>query len=58
VETGGRLPAHSPKPVPQVLVHFGSGANEANAVAGEIRKAGNRADTVAAERLAPAGPHK
>jgi len=44
--------------VPQVLVHFGSGANEANAVADEIRKAGNRADTVAAERLAPAGPHK
>jgi 3-oxoacyl-[acyl-carrier protein] reductase len=33
----------------QVLVHYGRGANEAEAVAGEIRKAGGRADIVAAD---------
>jgi 3-oxoacyl-[acyl-carrier protein] reductase len=42
----------------QVLVHYGSGAKEAEAVVAEIRKGGGRADTVAADLSAPDGPHK
>src|SRR5258708_32901776 len=42
----------------QVLVHYGSGVKEAEAVVGEIRKAGGRADAVAADRSAPDGAHK
>ena len=42
----------------QVLVHYGRGANEAEGVAGEIRKAGGRADVVAADLERADGPHK
>jgi 3-oxoacyl-[acyl-carrier protein] reductase len=42
----------------QVLVHYASGAKEADAVAAEIRKMGGKADTVAADLSAPDGPHK
>jgi NAD(P)-dependent dehydrogenase (short-subunit alcohol dehydrogenase family) len=42
----------------QVLVHYSSGAKEAEAVVAEIREAGGRADTVAADLSAPDGPHK
>src|SRR5271170_706802 len=42
----------------QVLVHYGRGANEADGVVAEIRKAGGRADTVAADMAAADGPHK
>jgi NAD(P)-dependent dehydrogenase (short-subunit alcohol dehydrogenase family) len=42
----------------QVLVHYGSGAKEAEAVVAQIRKAGGRADAVAADLAAPEGPHK
>jgi NAD(P)-dependent dehydrogenase (short-subunit alcohol dehydrogenase family) len=42
----------------QVLVHYGRGANEADGVAGEIRKAGGRADAVAADLERADGPHK
>src|SRR5260221_6727937 len=42
----------------QVLVHYGSGVKEADAVVAEIRKAGGRADAVAADLAAPDGPHK
>src|SRR6266699_1924994 len=42
----------------QVLVHYGSGAKEADAVVAEIRKAGGRADAVAANLSAPDGAHK
>jgi 3-oxoacyl-[acyl-carrier protein] reductase len=42
----------------QVLVHYGRGAAEARAVAKEIREAGGRADSVAADLAAPDGPHK
>ena len=42
----------------QVLVHYGRGAKEAEAVVGEIRKAGGRADAIAADLSAPDGPHK
>jgi 3-oxoacyl-[acyl-carrier protein] reductase len=41
----------------RVLVH-GRGVNEAEAVASEIRKAGARADTVAADLATTDGPHK
>src|SRR5580700_10504 len=41
----------------QVLVHYGSGAKEAEAVVAEIRKAGGRADAVAADLSAPDGAH-
>src|SRR5580765_3134885 len=41
----------------QVLVHYGSGAKEAEAVVAEISKAGGRADAVAADLSAPDGPH-
>jgi NAD(P)-dependent dehydrogenase (short-subunit alcohol dehydrogenase family) len=42
----------------QVLVHYGHGAKEAEAVVEEIRKAGGRADAIAADLSAPDGPHK
>src|SRR5271163_4158284 len=42
----------------QVLVHYSSGAKEAEAVVAEICKAGGRADVVTANLAAPDGPHK
>jgi 3-oxoacyl-[acyl-carrier protein] reductase len=42
----------------QVLVHYSRGVKEAEAVVAEIRKAGGRADAVAADLAAPDGPHK
>jgi NAD(P)-dependent dehydrogenase (short-subunit alcohol dehydrogenase family) len=42
----------------QVLVHYGRGANEADGVVAEIRKAGGRADAVAADLATIDGPHK
>jgi NAD(P)-dependent dehydrogenase (short-subunit alcohol dehydrogenase family) len=42
----------------QVLVHYGRGANEADAVVGEIHKAGGRGDAVAAVLEKADGPHK
>src|SRR3989442_15510873 len=42
----------------QVLVHYSSGAKEAEAVVAEIRKAGGRADVVSADLSAPDGAHK
>ena len=42
----------------QVLVHYGNGAKEAEAVVAEIRKGGGRADATAADLAAPDGPHK
>jgi NAD(P)-dependent dehydrogenase (short-subunit alcohol dehydrogenase family) len=42
----------------QVLVHYSSGAKEAEAVVAEIRKAGGRADAIAADLSAPDGAHK
>ena len=41
----------------QVLVHYGRGAKEAEAVVAEIQKAGGRADSVAADLAAPDGAH-
>ena len=42
----------------QVLVHYGRGAKEAEAVVAAIRKAGGRADAIAADLSEPDGPHK
>src|SRR6201988_2245011 len=42
----------------QVLVHYGRGANEADGVVGEIRKAGGRADALAVDLERADGPHK
>ena len=42
----------------QVLVHYSSGMKEAEAVVDEIRQAGGRADTVAADLSEPDGAHK
>jgi len=42
----------------QVLVHYSSGVKEAEAVVAEIRKAGGRADAIAADLSAPGGAHK
>ena len=42
----------------QVLFHYGSSASEAEAVASEIRKAGGRADIVAADLATADGAHK
>src|SRR2546425_261175 len=42
----------------QVVVHYGRGAKEAEAVVAEIRKAGGRADAVGADLSAPDGAHK
>jgi len=41
----------------QVLVHYGSGEKEAAAVVAEIRKAGGKAEKIAADLRAPDGPH-
>ncbi|HEY2535216.1 MAG TPA: SDR family oxidoreductase [Xanthobacteraceae bacterium] len=41
----------------QVLVHYGRGAQEAEAVVTEIRQSGGRADKVAADLRAPDGAH-
>jgi NAD(P)-dependent dehydrogenase (short-subunit alcohol dehydrogenase family) len=42
----------------QVLIHYGRGATEAEAVVREIRDAGGRAEAVAADMAAPDGPHR
>jgi 3-oxoacyl-[acyl-carrier protein] reductase len=42
----------------QVLVHYSSGAKEAEDVVGEIRKFGGKADAIAADLAAADGPHK
>src|SRR5271167_3949761 len=42
----------------QVLVHFSSGAEEAERVVAEIRKGGGRADSVGVDLAAAEGPHK
>jgi 3-oxoacyl-[acyl-carrier protein] reductase len=42
----------------QVLVHYSHGAVEAEGVVNEIRKAGGRADAIAADLAAPDGAHK
>ena len=42
----------------RVLVHYSSGAKEAEAVVSEIRNAGGRADIVAADLAQPDGPHR
>ncbi len=42
----------------QVLVHYGHGKAAAEAVVGEIREAGGRSGTVAADLAVPDGPHK
>jgi 3-oxoacyl-[acyl-carrier protein] reductase len=42
----------------QVLVHFGRGANEAEAVVGEIRSHGGKAEAVGADLSAADGPHR
>jgi NAD(P)-dependent dehydrogenase (short-subunit alcohol dehydrogenase family) len=42
----------------QVLVHYGRGANEAEAVVAEIRKTGGHADAIAADLAAADGAHK
>jgi 3-oxoacyl-[acyl-carrier protein] reductase len=42
----------------QVLIHYGRGAKEAEAVVAEISNAGGRADAVGADLAAADGPHK
>jgi 3-oxoacyl-[acyl-carrier protein] reductase len=42
----------------QVLVHYGRGAKEAEAVVADIRKSGGRAEAVAADLAARDGAHK
>ena len=42
----------------QVLVHYSRGAKEADGVVAEIRKAGGRADAIAADLATADGPHK
>ncbi|WP_158744490.1 SDR family NAD(P)-dependent oxidoreductase [Acidisphaera sp. L21] len=42
----------------QVLVHYGRGAAEADAVVAQIRAGGGRAEAVAADMAAPDGPHQ
>jgi 3-oxoacyl-[acyl-carrier protein] reductase len=42
----------------QVLVHYGRGADEADGVVSEIRKAGGRGDAIAADLARADGPHK
>lgn len=41
----------------QVLVHYGRGEKEAAAVVDEIRRAGGKAEKIAADLRAPDGPH-
>src|SRR5712664_3901448 len=42
----------------QVVVHYGSGAREAEAVVAEVTKAGGRAEAVGADLSAPDGAHQ
>src|SRR3954470_9746434 len=42
----------------QVLVHYGRGANEADGVVAEIRKAGDRADAIATDLATADGASK
>src|SRR5216683_61538 len=42
----------------QVLVHYGRGVKEADAAVTEIRKAGGRADSIAADLATADGPHR
>jgi hypothetical protein len=42
----------------QVMVHYGRGAKDAEAVVSEIRTAGGRADAVSADLAPPDGPMK
>ena len=42
----------------QVLVHYGRGAKEADAVVAEMRKAGGRADAIATDLATADGPGK
>ncbi len=42
----------------RVLVHYGKNADEAEAVAREIREAGGSAEVLGADMAAPDGPHK
>jgi NAD(P)-dependent dehydrogenase (short-subunit alcohol dehydrogenase family) len=42
----------------QVLVHYGQGEAEAKAVVAEVRKAGGRAEAIAADLAAADGPHR
>jgi 3-oxoacyl-[acyl-carrier protein] reductase len=42
----------------RVIVHYGRGKEEADAVVADIRKAGGKADAVGADLQAPDGPHK
>src|SRR5258708_23852908 len=42
----------------RVIVHYGRGREEAEAVVSEIRKAGGKADAVGADLEAPDGAHK
>jgi NAD(P)-dependent dehydrogenase (short-subunit alcohol dehydrogenase family) len=42
----------------QVLVHYGRGAAEAQAVVDEIRASGGRAEAIGADLSAPNGPHE
>jgi len=42
----------------QVLVHYGLGTKEAEAVVAEIRATGGRADAIAVDLALPDGPHK
>ena len=46
------------KAADKMLVHYGRGAKEAEAVVAQIRKAGGRADAIAADLAAPDGPHR
>jgi NAD(P)-dependent dehydrogenase (short-subunit alcohol dehydrogenase family) len=55
----GRASALAPaKAGARVVVHYGSGAKEAEVVVAEITKDGGRADAVGADLSAPDGPHK
>ena len=53
-------PAHwrSPRPAPKCSSTTEVGAKEAEAVVAQIRKAGGRADAIAADLAAPDGPHR
>ena len=42
----------------QVLVHYGSGEKEAAAVVDEVRRAGGKAEKIAADLRTPDGPHQ
>jgi 3-oxoacyl-[acyl-carrier protein] reductase len=55
----GRASAHALAAAgAQVLVHYGRGANEADGVVAEIRKAGGRADAIATDLAAADGASK